>query len=79
MLWHRLDKQICFIFYFSYRLSTLWHFIAYIDIPDEQANAEQKTKERDQMIAKRRAEKNQIVEQLEDEFEHDVIIFIIEY
>ena len=57
----------------------MWHFIAYIDIPDEQANAEQKTKERDQMIAKRRAEKNQIVEQLEDEFEHDVIIFIIEY
>ena len=58
--------------YVNFRLSTLWHYIAYIDIPDEQANAAQKTEERDQMIQKRRFEKNLVVEQLEEEFIDDV-------
>ena len=43
-------------------MSTLWHFIAYIDVSAEQQLAVNKAEERARMIEKTKADKNKQVE-----------------
>ena len=61
-----------------FRLSTLWHFIAYIDITDEQEMAKQKADERARMIENTKRQKNLEAEEaeqddtlLEDDYDFD--------
>ena len=51
----------------SSRLSTLWHFIAYIDITDEQEMAKQKADERARMIENTKRQKNLEAEEAEQD------------
>ena len=50
-----------------FRLSTLWHFIAYIDITDEQEMAKQKADERARMIENTKRQKNLEAEEAEQD------------
>lgn len=60
------------------RLSTLWHFIAYIDITDEQEMAKQKADERARMIENTKRQKNLEAEEAEQDetlLEEDSVSF----
>ena len=64
----------------SCRLSTLWHFIAYIDITDEQEMAKQKADERARMIENTKRQKNLEAEEAEQDdtlLEEDNVSFFI--
>ena len=58
------------------RLSTLWHFVAYIDVDAEKILAETAIKERDQQLENNRKKRNQEAE-AEDALSPDDVSIIV--
>ena len=64
-------QEVCNLSKITFRLSTLWHFIAYIDVDAEKQLAEKATRDRNVMTEKIKQERNQEAEDAEGAEEED--------
>ena len=64
-------QELCYLSKITFRLSTLWHFIAYIDVDAEKQLAEKATRDRNVMTEKIKQERNQEAEDAEGAEEED--------